>query len=316
MFENRSRRRAWITTALALGVAVLACSAPAAGGETPTATLDVASPTVEAPTSAPQESPTSAASPVPQGPTATAGASPTTPPTAVPAGPTSTPPTGGGTADYEGISFFFAYAISSKWNVEVIPSQVPGGPENWLIATHYKFTFPSYPVANTTQPARIMIFPVSAWQNYNPEAVNRIGKLQKMLTDKPTTFSDTEGIPVLPVFNAAQVFRAHVSYMTFQNGSGVRFITQYDQAPIPINNGEMFYTFQGVTSDGKYYVAAFFPIAHPSLPADGSNAEAVIGGDFIAYKDGIVQTLEAAKDSSFTPDLATLDYMMGSLRVK
>ena len=74
--------------------------------------------------------------------------------------------------------------------------------------------------------------------------------------------------------------------------------------------------FQGLTSDGKYNVAAFFPITHPSLPADDKNAETVIGADFIAYRDATVKALNDAADSSFSPEIATFDRMLQSLKVK
>ena len=326
MFKMRAGMRACLAI-VALGAAGLACSAPVASRNltpTETLTIDLSQAATQALTEAPTQPPTTQPSGpdvVPQGPTATAGASPTPqpsqPPSPTASGPTATPPTGVGQADYENISFLFAYSISDKWEVKTIPSDpTGGGVDAWRVATHYEFTFPAYPVSDQYQAARIMIFPVSAWgNNYNPEAEKRIPALQKLLQDKPTTFGDNEEIPVLPVFNAKQVFRAHVAYLDFKNGSGVRFITQYDQAPIPINNGELFYTFQGLTSDGQYNVAAIFPISHPSLPADGSN-NAVVGSDFLTYLSTTVQSLEAQKDGSFTPDLSTLDLMMQSLQVK
>ncbi|MEO8354588.1 MAG: hypothetical protein ABI621_01610 [Chloroflexota bacterium] len=39
--------------------------------------------------------------------------------------------------------------------------------------------------------------------------------------------------------------------INFQNGRGIRFLTQYAQYPAPINNHELFYHFQGLTNDGK-----------------------------------------------------------------
>lgn len=321
MFTMQTGPRKWVIAALALGLSALACSAPAASGQTtPTEAATAALvATTEAPTSAPAATtPASGPDVIPQGPTATAGASPTPQPTAAPAGPTDTPPTGGGQAQYQNISFYFLYSVSSKWEVKTVPSDPTGnGVDAWRVATHYEFTFPDYPVSDQYQAARIMVFPTSAWaNNYNPEVEKRIPELQHLLQYKQTTFGDNEEIPVVPVFNAKQVFRAHVAYLDFKSGSGIRFITQYDQAPIPINNGELFYTFQGVTADAKYNIAAFFPISHPSLPADSSNAPQVIGSDFLAYLATTTQALEAQKDSSFTPDLAALDQMMQSLEIK
>jgi hypothetical protein len=220
--------------------------------------------------------------------------------------------------EWQGVTLDLPTSIVNQWLGKTIAAEPTdsGAPENWLIAAHEEITFSSYPVMNQYQPARIMVFAVADWQNYNPEAELRINALKQLLTDKPTTFAAQDTIPVLPVFNAAQVFRAHIKYFDFQNGSGVRFITQYDQAPIPINNSGIFYTFQGLTTDGNYYVAAFFPITHASLPADFSDAPTVIGDDFLIYLDRTTQTLEAAADESFSPALNLLDETLQSLKVK
>ena len=72
-------------------------------------------------------------------------------------------------------------------------------------------------------------------------------------------------MPFLPLFNAAQVLHAKVEFMEFRTGKGVQYLTQFDQAPLPINNLELIYTFQGISSDGKYYIAAIFPVNHAGL---------------------------------------------------
>jgi hypothetical protein len=222
------------------------------------------------------------------------------------------------TAEWQGITLVFPSIIGNDWLGKTIAADPANAdaPQNWLIAAHEELTFPSYPVKNLYQPARIMVFAVSDWQNYNPEAEKRILALKQLLKAKPTTFGAQDTIPVLPVFNAVQVFRAHVNYVDFQNGSGARFITQYDQGPIPINNSELFYAFQGITTDGNYYVAAFFPLTYAALPADASNAITVIGSDFLSYLDRTVKTLGTAVEDSFSPTLGTLDKMLNSLKVK
>jgi hypothetical protein len=110
-----------------------------------------------------------------------------------------------------------------------------------------------------------------------------------------------------------------VSYLDFQNGTGVRFLTQMGQAYYPINNRDLFYTFQGMTHDGKYYVAAILPVSHPSLPADGSE---IPGDDFNTFADNfetyaaeVAAQLDAEAADSFAPSIVLLDEMMQSLKV-
>lgn len=103
----------------------------------------------------------------------------------------------------------------------------------------------------------------------------------------------------------------------FKNGSGVRYLTQYGQSFLPINNKSMFYIFQGITSDDLYCDSAIFPVSHPDLPADDSQ---VPSGDYQTFADNFPKyilemgtTLSNANASSFTPSLARLDALIQSL---
>lgn len=78
-----------------------------------------------------------------------------------------------------------------------------------------------------------------------------------------------EYLPFLPLFNAHQVMHTSLQYLDFKNGTGLRYLTWFSQGIMPINNYELIYTNQGLTSDGKYYVAAVLPVTHPNLPSDG-----------------------------------------------
>jgi hypothetical protein len=99
----------------------------------------------------------------------------------------------------------------------------------------------------------------------------------------------------------------------------VRYVTQFDQAFIPINNNELIYTYQGLTSDGKYYVAAVLPLNHPSLPADGKvtgKEPAEFTSAFPTYVANVVKALNPQAANTFTPDLTLLDAMMSSIEIK
>lgn len=126
-------------------------------------------------------------------------------------------------------------------------------------------------------------------------------------------------LPFLPLFNASQALHAQDKYLDFKNGKGVRFLTQFDQAPLPINNFELIYTYQGLTADGNFYVAAVLPINHPSLPADNKitgKEPPEFTSDFPKYLANTASALEQQPAGSFTPDLAKLDAMMSSWEVK
>jgi len=70
-----------------------------------------------------------------------------------------------------------------------------------------------------------------------------------------------KGLPFLPNFNAAQ--ELYVQYKVTLLEVGMESLSHpIQQFYDPINNIEFFYTFQGLTSDGKYWISAILPISN------------------------------------------------------
>jgi hypothetical protein len=93
----------------------------------------------------------------------------------------------------------------------------------------------------------------------------------------------------------------------------------FSQGLVPINNNELIYTYQGLTSDRRYYVAAVLPVTHPSLPADGKvsgNEPPEFTSNFTAYLANTFASLNTQAAETFTPNLTQLDAMMSSLEIK
>jgi hypothetical protein len=262
-------------------------------------------------------------------PPATSAATAT--PTAVPA-PTETPPpsaTPVPAASFNGVEVALDPALASGISGHVEPaSGTSEGVDPWGIHPAYtQLDLIGYDSQNTYFQPHIAVYPVAGLEGMSPQAAQVVQALRELLAARPAA---SEGsIPLLPIFNAAQMLRAQVQYVDFQNGSGVRFLTQYDQAYLPINNHELFYTFQGLTADGACYVSAILPVAASFLPED-ENPETVPpeGGlafpawtapDFeaqaLAYLEAMTQKLDEAPGGEFTPDPAALDAMIRSLQV-
>ena len=68
-----------------------------------------------------------------------------------------------------------------------------------------------------------------------------------------------------------KMFHAQYQVFPFGSGGGIRYLTLYAQYYAPINNHDLFYTYQGLTNDGKYWVSAILPINNPILPDNGDN---------------------------------------------
>jgi putative hemolysin len=216
--------------------------------------------------------------------------------------------------DYEGVSLSYDLALAANVVGETVPATGGEGPGAPAAPQHIQLSFQGYVLPETFHKPRLLVYPVAGYETLNEFAAQRIADLRQVLAARPEA---PEQMPFLPLFNAAQLMHTQVTYLDFRNGSGVRFLTQYAQAYMPINNFELFYTFQGLTSDGQYVVAAILPVSHPTLPPDYMAYE---GGDLSALAENYetyVAEIEAELDgqpaSSFTPDLSSLDRMVVSL---
>jgi hypothetical protein len=110
----------------------------------------------------------------------------------------------------------------------------------------------------------------------------------------------------------------------FQNGKGIRTLTQYAQYFAPVNNNELFYQFEGLTDDNKYYVIAVLPVTAPILP-ENENPEASVpeGGVTIPtdiglnniYYISVTEKLNSIAPDEYSPSLNTLDALIQSILV-
>lgn len=240
---------------------------------------------------------------------------------------------GGPAISYGGVSFNLESSLGISIGARLVPTQAEdaNGPA-WSVHPQYtELVLGGYPSKNTYHQPRIEVYPVAAFEATSPGAKQIIERLKLMLASKSVLISGVSlqpetSIPFLPLFNAAQIFHAKPEYLSFRNGTGVRFITQFDQAPIPVNNRETFYTFQGLTSDGQFYVVAILPVTAPVLAdtdkidATGPQVVPFPANDMTEqalnkYFADVIAKLDALPPDQFTPSLAALDALIQSMQV-
>lgn len=179
---------------------------------------------------------------------------------------------------------------------------------------HEEIPLTGYALSGSFHEARIYIFPVQEFIALEPIVGERATELQSLLQNKP---ADPVRVPFLPFWNAGQVFLAMPAYLEFQNGSGIRYLTQYGQSTLPINNHGLFYSFQGLTTDGKFWVSAVLPVHHPSIQPTYDNPLPVdieqFTTDYEAYTAMIRAGLEGQPLESFSPSVVELDAMIQSM---
>ena len=153
---------------------------------------------------------------------------------------------------------------------------------------------------------------------YNEDMAKIATELQ-ILAANPADWS--QPCPSCRLINELQAMHAQVQYLDFANGTGVRYLTQYNQGPVPINNSELIYTFQGLTSDGQAYVAAVLPVTNPELQAspefsaEYTQALTDNPGYYKEYLTSTVTLLNQSPAGNFTPSLDQLDALVRSITI-
>lgn len=191
---------------------------------------------------------------------------------------------------------------------------------------HFQLILEGYALGDKFHQPQILVYPAPGYAELYPPAFESIRRLDNILFD-PDGVNNQEPLPTVPFFNAAQVFASNIQAVEFQNGSGVRFLTEYAQYAAPVNNDELFYHFQGLTRDGLYYVIVILPITVPIL-SDSNDPAAMVPAGGVAYPDindvnadwdgyyaAITTLLDATPPESFSPAISQLDLLIQSIHV-
>lgn len=130
-------------------------------------------------------------------------------------------------------------------------------------------------------------------------------KLQDDLTNLSAGYGNIADISkessFMPVQAKERTFAAFPEILTFQEGSGLRTVVSFTDSILASGNeSNLYYSFQGISKDGRYYISAVFPLM--SLSLNNMNAADIDWSKI----DG----------SDFQPSLAQLDYYIRSIVIE
>jgi hypothetical protein len=169
----------------------------------------------------------------------------------------------------------------------------------------------------------LIVYPAADWSKtyarLHRPAEDPVPALRKLLDDE-TPEMRIEFPPAAGHAGARQILRSAVRYLRFQGGHGVRFLTVYQGDPLPISDRDFVYVFQGLTTDGRYWVTLNLPVTVRGLPPpDAAVAQLADYDRFVAdherYLADIVHKLRDARSEDFTPRLERIDAMLESLAI-
>ncbi len=246
------------------------------------------------------------------------------PATPIPATPVpATAPTGN-PVSFQNISLIIPSGLANNAAGQIVPEMNAANSAPWSIAPeHTLLTLTGYPITRTGFEPEIHVYPADQYAGANPAGANSLSRLRTILSNPGLPLTN-DNVPGVPYFNAAQLYAAQASLLQFQNGQGLRMISESAQYFAPITSDLSYYHFEGLTLDGKYFIVAIFPIIVP-LQATLENPSAdgipfpTDPGDATSSKNyflAITDRLNSASPESFQPPLTQLDALIQSIQIK
>jgi hypothetical protein len=244
---------------------------------------------------------------------------------------------------FNGVSFWYdqniAEEIVARKVDPTVPNDItfrPDGIEPLHLSFRLTGSYAGQHADSSFQP-EINVYPIAEYiklfrgsKDYSSVLSAKFRSLKSIISEQPSVINGE--YPYIPFVDATQILHSHLSYLSFKEGKGIGFLTQFNHAdPVLVNNKDIVYVFQGITSDGKYLISAAFPIKASFLP-DDPDAESYKGyvrpknyfdreklslneENYKKYLSNVKQELDSATDEQFAPNLADIRKLLSSLEI-
>lgn len=222
--------------------------------------------------------------------------------------------------------------LASTFQWEVRDAQPLGdGPGARGFPVHIVLTFDGQTVdealSNPATSPLLYIFPTKAYLDLYEEAgdsavSDQVLRLETLIEGAPErTEPPGDPMPLLPPPFSTMNRWVQFSDLAFGVGTGVRYVSDSPsrQAVGVWANDTNAYYYQGLTTNGAFYVSLVWPVATDSLPATAADAPADVqeqvatAEGYTAYLQTTKETLNALDPADWTPDLASLDALVSSI---
>jgi hypothetical protein len=231
---------------------------------------------------------------------------------------------------FDGVGFSFDHTLGRSVNITQVPAipladtQVGEAPPAHVVFSLYGRRAESARIPRIWDaPGSVRVYDVAALDGY-PLASQQLTRLQQLLSERPDpatletiTPNATTEMPYLPIEEAAQAIAARIEYIDTPELSGVAYVTGFRQDTFPFTRDDFFYTFQGLSADGRSYVAVDWVLRADMFPRRISQADARRVGSnarrWERYINQSVSTLDAAEPTAFTPSITALDDLVRSI---
>ena len=224
--------------------------------------------------------------------------------------------------------------LADTWQAVFVPNKPfdnlrAPGPSGLPAHIQILFDGPTDPWAREPGAPVIYIIPIEPyrrlWEENDSRLVSdvmrKIAGMSSQIPDPPPV----RGLPVLPVEETfgvndfATQLRAAKPVPRSASKNGFRFVGRFAQDATPLTNEWLRYIYQGLTNDGRYLVAFFFPVRTDALPDAieeiTPEEQQAFAQDGLGYLENKARSLDTLPGAEWEPDLDALDALIASLEI-
>jgi len=186
----------------------------------------------------------------------------------------------------------------------------------WLTLSFYNETYPPA-LPEIINKGHISIYRLRDYAD-NADMQSVVSTLKELVNTQTDLIPYTalnQSLPYFPILMHGQVVRARPEYITTDAIEGIGYITAVQAAAEPFLADSFYYTFQGLSVDGAYYVSANFPLIVDKFPR-------ILPQDFDVdafsetherYLMESADTLNQTDDIQVTPTLTSIQALIRSI---
>lgn len=255
----------------------------------------------------------SSASPPPEAESATPTLPPIQEPSATPQ-PTETEPASQSEFEAENVVTFdemgiavgysFPEGYSQSTSAGVSGAYEPNAPFELAYPGHAHILFATTPGTDDMNASGIRVFRVDEINALQAGVVENLFAVLDGQADHHNDFPRLAG--------AGNVIDAQLATLSFQNGTGYRFLLTKSFSADPLRSTGMTYMYQGVTEDEKYFLSFIVSVDAPFL-AQYVDQPLTTVEEFETFYSNINNLIDAADGGQFAPSLKSLDELVSSI---
>ncbi len=209
---------------------------------------------------------------------------------------------------------FAARSVSAIANHSDEPPFLNGWPEHICFAHVEDSLTPWF----SPQESQIRVFEIKKYRAIFHGAERE--EFDKRLSDlKAAVSGDVVRFPeILPAVEAYPIFYCSIAAVCGEDWKAVRAVSMYAQDNCLVENGRLFYTLQGLSTDQRYWIAAYWPVEAEGIRVqshDLSADEIETLNSAELYAEYLNEQLDILEDGTYTPPLENIDELISGLKL-